>query len=101
MCASVRIRTDTILDQDCILKATVFVCTSCTVCLKATVSRAYLLHITFLKNNKYKARIDVHGRVIVDNMYEFQHSSSRADCTFSGKISELNAEERTSANSQR
>ena len=37
MCASVRIRTDTTLDQDCVLKATVFVCTSCTVCLRATV----------------------------------------------------------------
>ena len=24
----------------------------------------------------------VYGRVIVDNMYEFQHSSPRADCTF-------------------
>ena len=45
---SVRItRTDTTLDQDCILKET------------------------------------VHDRVIVDNMYEFQHSSSRAGCTFS------------------
>ena len=38
--------------------------TSCTVCLKATVQKC-----------------SVHGRVIVDNMYEFQHSS-RADCTF-------------------
>ena len=25
----------------------------------------------------------MHDRVIVDNMYEFQHSSSRAGCTFS------------------
>ena len=42
-CASVndsmRIRTDTTLDQDCIMEATVFVCTSCTVCLKATVRK--------------------------------------------------------------
>ena len=38
MCASVRIRTDTTLDQDCVvLKATAFVRSSCTVCLKATV----------------------------------------------------------------
>ena len=34
---SLRIRADTSLDQDCILKATVCVCASCTVCLKATV----------------------------------------------------------------
>ena len=49
---SVRTRTDTTLDQDGVLKATVQVCTACMV------------------------------RVIVDNMCEFQHSSSRADCTF-------------------
>ena len=37
MCASVRMRTDTTLFQDNVLKATVFACTSCTVCLGATV----------------------------------------------------------------
>ena len=57
---SARIRTDTTLDQDCVLKATVQVCAACMV-----VS-------------------------IVDNLYEFQHSSSRADCTFRCKIRESN-----------
>ena len=37
VCASTRTRTDTTLDQDCVLKATVLVFTSCTVCLKAIV----------------------------------------------------------------
>ena len=44
---SVRIRTDTTLDQDCVLKATVQVCTACMI------------------------------------VSEFEHSSSRAGCTFS------------------
>ena len=44
---------------------------------------------------------NVHGCVIVHNMYEFQHSSSRADCTFWCKIRGSNAEESTSANSKR
>ena len=35
----------------------------------------------------------MHGRVIVHNMYEFQHSSSRAECTFfDAKTREKNAE---------
>ena len=34
----------------------------------------------------------VHGRVTVVNMYEYQRSSSRADCTFWCKIREPNAE---------
>ena len=49
-----------------VLKATVFVCKSCTVCLKATVQVQY----------------SVHGRVMVDRMYDFQYLSFCADCTF-------------------
>ena len=51
---SVRLRTDTVLGQDCVLKATVQVCTA-----------------------------SLPDRVFVDNMSEFEHSSSRAGCTFS------------------
>ena len=50
---SVSIRTDTTLDQDCVLKV------------------------------KCACMYSVHDRVIVDNMSEFEHSSFRASCTFS------------------
>ena len=48
VCASTRIRTDTTLDQDCVLKATVFVYTSRTVCLEATVQELYSVHVSWL-----------------------------------------------------
>ena len=55
-----RIRTDTTLDQDCVLKATVFVCTSRTVCLKATVQVLYSVHgrvmVNFNKKEKGKRK---------------------------------------------
>ena len=58
------IRKDTTLEQECALKETV--------------------------QNMYR----VHGRVNIDDMYEFQHSSSHAhyDCTFRSKIRDPNAE---------
>ena len=70
VCASTRIRTATALDQNCVLKAAVFVITSCTVCLNATVQE---LH-------------SVHGRVMVDNGYEFQHSSSAQIAPFDARF---------------
>ena len=61
---SVKIRTDTTLVQDCVLKATVQVYTACMV---------VLLMLTCMS-------------------FEFQHSSSRVDCTSWCKIREPNAE---------
>ena len=53
---SVRIRTDTTLDQDCVLKAT---------CV-----RMYIMHC----------------HVIADNKSEFCHSSSHVDCIFNAGL---------------
>ena len=40
----------------------------------------YIVHC--LSESNCAGMYSVHGRVTVDNMCEFQHSSSRADCTF-------------------
>ena len=66
---SVRIRTGTTLDQDCVLKATV------------------------------AGMYSVHDRAIVDNMSEFEHSSSRAGCTFSMQDSRVKRGSNTGHNS--
>ena len=67
---SVRIRTDMTLDQECVLKATVFVFTTRTVCLKATVQVC-------------TACMDVS---LLTTLFVSQHSSSRAGCNFDARF---------------